>query len=131
MRKYKCQYKHCTHPQDLITQDEAVLIGTKRYHKNCAEIRNTLERAKRVFFDNVKPDSDYVQTVGVLNNLVFKKGYSADYIEFMLMWLALRGAKVNSPYSLHYAVNNNLILRDYKDDSKRQDVINRYAYRFG
>jgi hypothetical protein len=62
---------------------------------------------------------------------VFKKGYSADYVEFMLMWLALRGAKVNSPYSLHYAVNNNLILKDYKDDSKRQDVINRYAYRFG
>lgn len=131
MRTYKCQYKHCSHPEDLMLKEDAVLIGTKRYHKDCAQIHDTIERAKRVFFDNIKPDSDYVQTVGVINNLVFKKGYSADYVEFMMQWLALRGAKVNSPYSLHYAINNNLISRDYKDNSKRQDVINRYAYRFG
>ena len=131
MRKYKCQYRHCQHPEDLMLKEDAVLIGTKRMHKDCAEIRNTIERAKRIFFDHIKADVDYVQTVGVLNNLVFKKGYSADYVEFALMWLALRGAKVNSPYSLHLVMQNKLISRDYKNPSTRQDVVNRYAYRFG
>lgn len=131
MKGYKCQYKHCLHPQDLMQKEESVLVGTKRYHADCAKIHETIERAKRVFFDHIKPDADYVQTVGVINNLVFKKEYSADYVEFMMQWLALKGAKVNSPYSLHYAITNNLILRDYKDSTKRQDVINRYAYRFG
>lgn len=131
MRKYKCQFRHCSHPDDLMSKEDAVLIGTKRYHTDCAQVHETIERAKRIFFDNILPDSDYIQTVGVINNLIFKKNYSADYIEFMLQWLALRGAKVKSPYTLHYTVSNNLILRDYRDERKRQDVINRYAYRFG
>lgn len=131
MKTYKCGYKHCQHPDDPILKDEAVLIGSKHYHKDCAEIKNTIDRSKRVFFDHILKGADYVQTVGVINNLVFKKGYSAEYVEFMLMWLALRGSKVNSPYSLHYTVTNNLIVRDFKNPVSRQDVINRYAYRFG
>ena len=131
MREYKCQYKHCSHPEDLMQKDEAVLVGAKRYHKDCAEIKATIDRAKRIFFDNVLVGADYVQTVGVLNTLIFSKGYSPDYVEFMLMWLALRGAKVKSPYTLHYTVDNNLIKKDYNNPVKRQDVINRYAYRYG
>ena len=131
MKGYKCAYKHCVHPDELIPKEEVVQIGTRRYHKDCAYIRDSIERSKRIIFDVILPRADYVETIGVLNVLIFNKKFSPDFIEFMLMWLALRGAKIKSVYSLHYTVNNGFIKKDFNDPTKRQDVINRYAYRYG
>lgn len=130
MRTYKCGYNHCLHKDEPVSAEDAVVIGKKRYHKDCALTKAMIEECKNIYFQHIDCKSDYVQTVGVINNLVFNKKYEVEYVRFTLMWLALRGATLKSPYSLHYAVNNNHIVREYKNPTLRQEVQDRFAYRF-
>lgn len=129
MMEYKCQYKHCLHPNIPISPHDVVLVGTARYHKDCAELRATIERTKRVIFEHVK-EMDYVQTMGVINSLIFAKEYDAEYVEFMAKYLAVHGAKINSPYSLYYTAKNKIIIEQYNDPTKRQKVLDEYDYRY-
>lgn len=131
MREYKCHYRHCLHPGEPIPQGKAVLIGAYRYHEDCAVMHGTIERIKRILFNNVNSNLDYVQTTGVINNLIFRRKYQAEYVEFMAKYLALHHAKINTPYSLHYAVKNKIIINLYSSPKDRKKVIEEYADRFG
>lgn len=130
MKTYTCGYRHCLHTGEKVTEDEAVMVGGKRMHSDCARTHATIERAKQIYY-RINPNHDYRQIMGVFNNLVFKKEYPADYVEFMMMYIAMECPNVlKSPYTLHYMIKNNLIDRKYKNPTQRQELIRRYACRY-
>lgn len=131
MRTYKCGYNHCLHPNEPVSAEDAVIIGKKRFHKDCALTKAMIDECKSIYYQYIDNQSDYVQTVGVINNLVFKKQIEAEYVRFTLMWLAIKGGQLKSPYQLHYAVNNNHIKRAYNNAKLKQEVENNFVYRFG
>lgn len=106
-----------------MPESEAVFVGKRRFHKECAELREQIERIKRIYFDHIDSNCDYVQVVGVINHLIFKKGYSADYIEFLMKYTSLFCNNVKSPYILHSIAENSFIKDKYNNDIKREGVI--------
>ena len=129
-RMYVCGYKHCLHPNEKIPLQESVMVGKRRYHKDCAELHAKIEVIKRIYFDHLDNKSDYVVVVGVINNLIFSKGYDAEYVEFMMKYLVAYVCKIKSPYTLHVIIKKNDAIREkYNDEKKKRDVISRFDYR--
>lgn len=122
-KSYKCGYNHCLKPDEKVPESESVLVGKRRFHKECAELREQIERIKRIYFDHIDNKSDYVQVVGVVNHLIFKKGYSADYIEFLLMYLSIFYYNLKSPYALHRIAENSFIKEKYDNKQKKEGVV--------
>jgi len=127
-KSYVCGYKHC-HIHEKVPASEAVIVCNRRYHKECAEIHERIEYIKRIYFDYIENKSDYVQVVGVINNLIFKKFYSLDYIEFTMKYTAVYGGNIKSPYLLHTIVKNGIVERKYNDENLRKDVEIRFDNR--
>ena len=105
------------------------MVGKNRFHPDCAELHAKIERIKRIYFDYINEDCDYVQVVGVINNLIFKKGYDVDFVEFMMKYTAVYGRNIKSPYILHTIINNGIVERKYKNEKLRTDVIKSFDYR--
>jgi len=129
-RLYKCGYKHCVKPDEKIPLSECVAVGKRRYHAECAEIHEKVEIIKRIYFDFVDDKSDYVQVVGVINNLIFEKKYDIDFVEFTMKYTAaFCKDKVKSPYILYAIIKNGIVEKKYSNDRLRKDVIDRFEYR--
>lgn len=128
-KEYVCGYNHCLKPNEKIPASESVIIGKRRYHKECAELRSKIERIKRIYFDYIDSKSDYVQVVGVINNLIFNKGYDADYVEFTMKYTAIFGKNIKSPYILHTIIKNGIVERKYNNEYLRKAVNNRFDNR--
>jgi hypothetical protein len=127
---YVCGYNHCQ-IKEKIPASEAVVVGKRRYHKECAEIHSKIEDIKRIYFDYIDNNSDYVQVVGVINNLIFAKFYSVDFIEFAVKYTVIYGGKIKSPYALHKIVKNGIVERKYNDENLRKGVEIRFDNRTG
>ncbi len=132
VKEYKCGYKHCVCESIMIPASESVVVGKRRYHKECAEMHSKIERIKRIYFDYIDDKSDYVQVVGVINNLIFIKKYDVDYVEFVMKHVAIYSRNIKSPYILHTIIKKNELIKEkYNDENKRKGVNDRFAYRTG
>lgn len=129
-KQYKCAYRHCLIPDQKIPASEVVMVGKQRMHSCCAEFREHIEKIKRIYFDYIDSQSDYVQVVGVINNLIFNKKYDIDFVEFTMKYTAVYCQnKVKSPYILHSIIDNGIVEKKYRNKKKRMDVIDRFDYR--
>jgi hypothetical protein len=128
-KEYKCGYKHCLHPDEKIPASESVVVGKRRLHKDCAELHSKIERIKRIYFDYIDGKSDYVQVLGVINNLIFVKKYDVDLVEFMMKYAAVYGRNIKSPYILHSIIKNGLVEKKYNNKYLRMEVVSRFDNR--
>lgn len=132
MKSYVCQYRHCLHPGEKIPDEDSVLVGLRHFHKDCAEMNAKINTIKKIFFDHVL-EADYVQTLAVINRLIFKLNVDPDYLLFVVKHLALFSkGYIHSPYSMLTIVKSNQIIKDKWDNPyRRKGVIDAYARRFG
>lgn len=126
---YKCGYAHCTHPNDKSTASLMEKIGKRYFHKKCAYIKDMIQVATKYYYDYVDDKSEYKIVVGVLNNIIFKKGYSVDLVIFMMKYIVAHGCRIRSPYTLHYVIKNPRLHTEYNDDCKREKVCESFEYR--
>lgn len=126
---YKCGYTHCPHPDDKEPITEMEKVGKRYYHKKCFYIRDMIQVAATYYFQYIDENAEYKILVGVLNNIIFKKGYSVDLVVFMMKYLVSHGCKINSPYGLYYVIKNKLVEAEFADDRKRKKVLDRFEYR--
>ena len=121
MGGYKCGYKYCTHPEDEVELENAVVIGKRKWHRACYV---TQQKIKSLYYDVyclVNKSSDYQQVVGVFNRLIFKKQRSISFVEFMIKYGAVFGASFNSPYTLLVMDKNEELKEKYKTEKERVD----------
>jgi hypothetical protein len=128
-REYKCGYTHCLKPNVKIPASGVVMVGKKRCHDECAELHAKIEKIKRIYFDYINDKSDYVQVVGVINNLIFNKGYDVDFVEFTMKYTAIYGRQIKSPYLLHTIIKNGIVEKKYNDEKLRMVVNRQFDYR--
>lgn len=129
MKTYKCGYRHCVKPDEKVLETEAVRVGRRYYHPECSKMADKIDVIKKIYFDYIDDKSNYVEVVGVINNLIFKKQYDVDFVEFLMKYTVVYGGKIKSPYILHVIAKNGIVDKKYNDEKLRMDVIRRFDNR--
>lgn len=79
-KEYICGYNHCLHKGEKVTASEAVLVGKKHYHFDCAEIKYKINECVNTYMEGVEDKTQYPIVVRIVNNLVFRNGIPVDYV---------------------------------------------------
>ena len=87
--------------------------GNFYYHKECAHEREILTNMVDYYLEKVDNRVTVAQLRNVINNIVFKKKVSADELFFYIQYAVNTGKKINSPYTLHYLIDNKKLQSEY------------------
>lgn len=104
-KSYVCGYKHCQ-IHEKVLESNAVIVGKRRYHKECAELRNKINQLKELYLDNIDPNTPMVELLGVINRIIFTNHTDIDYMLYAVTDLIQRKVKIKSPYTLYYIADN-------------------------
>lgn len=106
---YKCAFKHCQHEPCEVSQGEAVKVGNRYMHKDCAEKSEYIQKTRDLYFEKISNTVVMKQLVSVLNNLVVKKNVDPKFLYFAVDFAISNKIPIKSPYGLHYLIDNNRI----------------------
>lgn len=110
----KCRYSHCSHPNDLRPPGEMVRgNGNFYYHKECAHEREIIAQMVDYYLEKVDNRVTVAQLRNVINNIIFKKKVPADELFFYIQYTINTDKKINSPYTLHYLIDNKKLRSEY------------------
>ena len=103
---YKCGFRHCQHESCEVSQDEAVRVGTRYYHEDCAQIYKNIEEIKQLYYTKISNTVVMPQLISVVNNIIFKKHVDSNYLLFALKYAVNTKRKINYPQGLHYLIDD-------------------------
>jgi hypothetical protein len=106
---YKCAFKHCQHESCEIPQDEAVKVGSRYMHEDCAKINENIASIRDLYYEKISNTVVVKQLVSVINSIIFKKNIDSDYLLFALNHAISAKIPIKSPYGLHYLIDNQRI----------------------
>jgi hypothetical protein len=118
---FKCGFKHCKHDSE-VSQDEAVKVGTRYMHKDCAVISSNVSRIKDIYYEKVSKTVVMKQLVSTINNLVFVKNIDSGYLLFAINQALATNIPIKSPYGLHYLVDNQRIKEAWNKKNAQEIV---------
>lgn len=106
---YKCAFKHCQHEPCEVSQGEAVKVGNRYMHQDCAEKSEYIKKTRDLYFEKISNTVVMKQLVSVLNNLVVQKNVDPKFLYFAVDFAISNKIPIKSPYGLHYLIDNNRI----------------------
>lgn len=113
-----CRWTHCQHENREVDRENAVSVNGKTwYHKDCFHQKETIDKILNLYQEKIDPNPIWNQLRGVVNNIVFKNGYSADYVLFALNRYIADGKRLNYPSGLYYVVKD----KHYEDAWKKKE----------
>lgn len=119
-KTYKCAFKHCKHDDKDISQNEAVKVGNRYMHEDCANISENITHIRDLYYEKISNTVVVKQLVSVINSLVFTKNIDSEYLLFALNHAITNKTPIKSPYGLHYLVDNSRIKEAWK---KKQSTV--------
>lgn len=122
VKEYICGYKHCLHPQQKITQSDAIKVGNRYYHKECNEIKTNIEKIRDLYFYNVSKTVVMSQLIKVINTIVFDKKVDSNYFLFALNYAIANKITIKSPYTLHYIIDNSHIKKQWTEKQNKRTL---------
>jgi len=114
MREYKCWNKRCAHG-GKVTDNIAVKVGSKRYHKDCKMDIDNLKKVRELYIEFVDPAVVHMQLNKVINTLIEDKKVDSEFLLFVIEFIIEKDIEVNVPFSLYYKVTDYKIKKAYKD----------------
>lgn len=126
-KQYVCGYAHCLHYGQKIPQSEAVVVGSRKYHWDCAAHKQQMERIRNTYFNELnEPVEDEIEEKNkfkilgkVLNDLIYKDGLEIDYVEFCINDHVSYKRKFKSPLILRYIRDNKMMKRRWEKSKGR------------
>lgn len=110
MDNVKCRWTHCRHDSRELSKQDAILIGRNSYyHKDCYHEKETIEQVLTLYKEKIDPNPIWNYLRGVVNNLIFKNGNSADYVLFSLQYAVNHRFNIRNPAGLYYIAKNSEI----------------------
>lgn len=79
-KEYVCAYKYCLHHGQKIKESEAVVVGRKKYHWDCAMTRQQIEECVALYMSYIEDKTQYPIARRAINSLVFKNNVPIEYI---------------------------------------------------
>lgn len=127
MKTYKCGFSHCS-CEEPLTDDNAVLVGKRRWHKECIHAKDTADAIRKYYLSHIDRQVTMAFLNSVLSDVLYKKKVNADYLLFALKFAYETNKPVKSPAYLHYLADDKRIQRLYKTtmvsyDKQRQVTI--------
>lgn len=81
-KEYICAYgKYCLHHGEKVKASEVVVLGNKRYHMDCACIKQEIQDCVNTYMEYIEDKTQYPIVVKTINTLVFKNRIPIDYIK--------------------------------------------------
>jgi hypothetical protein len=109
-REYICSYSHCLHGGAKVKRSEAVVVGRRHYHWDCAAMKQELEEIRNIYAERIDANVSFPILSKVLNDLVFKYEVDIGYLKFAVNYYAEYKVKVKSPFTLLYLRKNDYML---------------------
>lgn len=114
-KEYVCGYTHCLHPGEKVNASSSVMVGNKRYHKDCNDVRKEIQEIKQIYIDQIDNSVNSALLSKVFNQLLFEKnGISLDFLRFSIKFYAKSGTKLKSPFQLTYLPKNPYMKQKYE-----------------
>lgn len=110
----KCRYAHCKHENKDIPKGEEVKNGTGYWHKDCLKESMDIREIVSVFQQEINPNVVIAQLRRTINDIVYNKGYGADFLLFGLNYYVLHGITLNYPAGLYYVLQNKDVQKEWK-----------------
>lgn len=79
-KEFVCGYNHCLHHGEKVKSSEAVVIGKKHYHWDCAETKQKISECVNLYIECIGDKTQYPVAFRIINNLVFKSKVPVDFI---------------------------------------------------
>ena len=124
---YKCGFCHCQHESCEISQDEAVKIRNRYFHKDCAETYNNIEEIKRLYYEKISNTVVMPQLIRVVNDIIFKKHVDSNYLLFALKYAINTRRTINYPQGLHYLIDDYRIKNAWKNPAPEPNLTVLYS----
>ena len=140
-----CRYPKCSklHESTELKKEDAVQGGSgtiKYYHPDCYHTLQTVTKIRDLFVKEVNPimtGPQIATLVSTVNNMIFSKNISADFILFALQYfIKNKPGKLHQPFGMYYIVQDKDVVdawnkekeqkirAELKDKIVNQDVIN-------
>ena len=121
MKIYKCYYKNCKY-ENRVSEQDCIKDGNKRYHPECLDEKNTLSEIRTFYLEKINSSEVIVLLNKAINEMIFKKNISPDFLLFTLKYIHSNNMKLNSIFGVYYYINNYKIKNEYKK-SKNENKI--------
>lgn len=116
----KCRYSHCQCDKRELTKDEAIKQGNTYYHPQCHKEMQNINSIRNIFMKQINPNASISQLNSVINNIIFKKHISSEYLLNGLQFYISKKIPLNYPQGLYYVIQN----KDFKSEwDKKQSSL--------
>ena len=107
------------HPQPL--DDEIIKVKGRNYHKSCYQTKNDILEIRDLFAENINKNVVFSSLMSVINNIIFRRGVTSDYLKFALNYYIQNKIPLNYPQGLYYVVQNKDVKTAY-EKSKAESI---------
>ena len=80
-KEYVCAYNKCLHHGEKVKASESVVINKRRYHWDCAAIKQEIQDCINTYMDLIEDKTQYPIVCKTINTLVFKNNVPIDFIK--------------------------------------------------
>lgn len=120
----KCAYNYCKHGGE-VEKEDAIKVKNRYWHKDCWAENQGKHDIYNYYITEVDNNANKKALRGAIKGVVNDKNHDAGYVLFALKYANGNGVVMNSPYSLHYIVDNSDAIKAWKKhlDSKEKKKI--------
>lgn len=111
-KEFVCAFKHCLHHGEKVKASEAVVIGNKRYHWDCAAMKQELKDCVDAYMECIEDKTQFPIATKIINTLVFKNKVPVEYIKKQIKASKLYYA--DKPAYVLYGIRKLFWERDFK-----------------
>lgn len=109
----KCAYKYCKLGGE-VKREDATKAGNRYWHKECFAESKRKNDIYDYYITAVDNNVNKQALRGAIKGVVNDKNYDADFVLFAVKYAHEDGVVMNSPYSLHYIVENTDVIKAWK-----------------
>lgn len=115
----KCRYKYC-HNNNEVNKDDAIKEGSAYYCKECFNEKQLKQQIEQYYSTNM-PSTAIQILRKVINQLLYKNNYDADYVLYILKKIHNNNLKINNPFGLINYCNDGRNLDQWKKEKTNEE----------
>lgn len=118
----KCRYKHCKNGGN-VNKEDAIKEGNSYYCKDCYKEKKTKQEIEEYYINNL-PNTTIQILRKVINDLLYKNNYEAEYVLFIIKKIHINRLKINNPFGLVSYCNEGRNIEEWKKEKINEEYKN-------